>query len=119
VVEELDLDGSALDWLEHLGGTRFLGQMIDLFLEHALDQIKTAQSAHREGNQRRVKDALHSLKSSAGNVGARVVQQIAASVEQDGAARDQAWIASRLTELEMAYGRVAVLLRQRKETLEP
>jgi HPt (histidine-containing phosphotransfer) domain-containing protein len=77
-----DLDPAALANLRRLGGDRFLGQMIDLFLEHAPKRLAAAQDEERAGNLKGVEAAVHSLKSSAANVGARHLQELAARIEE-------------------------------------
>jgi two-component system sensor histidine kinase/response regulator len=117
VAEDPDLDDSALARLDRLGGSKLSGKMIDLFLLHATDRIEAATRAQATGSQTGVLSAMHSLKSSAGNVGARMVQDIAESIEQESVTRDLEWVGQRLADLREANRRVAALLRQRRETL--
>ncbi len=113
-----DVDECALARLERIGGPKLSAKMIELFLLQASDKIEAAMRAHRDGSIPSVTNAMHSLKSSAGNVGARTMQQLAESIEQNAPTADREWIGNRLAELLIAYQRVAPLLLQRKETAQ-
>jgi HPt (histidine-containing phosphotransfer) domain-containing protein len=113
-----DLDESALERLQRIGGSALTGKMIDLFLVHATATIEAAARAKQEGNAKGVVSAMHSLKSSAGNVGARTVQHLAESLEHDAPVHDAEWVANGLADLKLAYERAASLLLQRKAGLD-
>ena len=75
--------------LEQLGarfGGPFVVQLIDLFISQGRERISAAQQAAAAGNPRGVSSAAHSLKSSAGNLGALALASRAAEVERIGAA---------------------------------
>jgi HPt (histidine-containing phosphotransfer) domain-containing protein len=76
-----DLDRAAIARLLRLGGDRFLKQILDLFLQQARATIAAADAAHASADLAGVERAVHSLKSSAGNVGARAVQDLAGTIE--------------------------------------
>jgi two-component system sensor histidine kinase/response regulator len=63
-------DASALDRLRRFGGGSLLGKMIDLFLVAAPERIEAASRAEAVGDTEGVERALHSLKSSAAQLGA-------------------------------------------------
>ena len=56
--------------------------MIDLFLEYAGQKIVEARAAQVAGNLTGVEKAVHPIKSSAGNVGARRIQELALQIEE-------------------------------------
>ncbi len=75
------VDESQIQRLQEWGGTDLQCKMIDLFLAHAgerVDQIRKGLSAP---DQEAAETGAHTLKSSAGNVGARRVQQLASEAE--------------------------------------
>lgn len=76
------LDPAALERLRKLGGDKFAGDMIALFLSYGGQKVAEAEAAGQAGDLTGVARALHALKSSAGNVGAVGVQQLAAHAEQ-------------------------------------
>jgi HPt (histidine-containing phosphotransfer) domain-containing protein len=65
-----DCDARALIGLRTLGGATFVGELIDLFLSYAPERIDAARACIAAGDMVGVARALHSLKSSAGQLGA-------------------------------------------------
>lgn len=113
--EALLLDESAFARLHRIGGKELVGKMIDIFLKNAPQRIATARKGEKDGDLKVVEQAMHSLKSSAGNLGAVELQHLAAQIET--LAEDGVWtgISQRLQAIEAAYERVAVRLKARKE----
>jgi len=75
------VDHAQIERLNEWGGATLQKKMIDLFLTHAkerLDQIKDGLSS---GNAATAETGAHTLKSSAGNVGAQRVQKMAQEAE--------------------------------------
>ena len=116
---DVDLDQVALDRLQRLGGVRLLHEMLELFLQHAPARIEAAQAAHREGDCRGVEQAVHSLKSSAGNVGAGTIQNLAETIERLAEKSQGEQIGCFLLDLQTAWERLEPLLRQKNEGLDP
>ena len=77
-----DLDERTIEKLQKLGGRKLLSQMVELFTSHAESAIRDASSGLAQGNLDTVRRAAHSLKSSAGNLGATRVQILADEIEQ-------------------------------------
>jgi HPt (histidine-containing phosphotransfer) domain-containing protein len=77
-----DHDPSAFDRLRRLGGEAFLGKMVDLYFEGVSQRMAAGRAGLASGNLDEVQRAVHSLKSSAGNVGARHVAELAEEIEQ-------------------------------------
>src|SRR5690349_19397525 len=75
-------DATALDRLRRFGGDRLLGQMIDLFLAAAPERIEAASRARASGDAEGAERALHSLKSSAAQLGALRMQRLSEQGEQ-------------------------------------
>jgi two-component system sensor histidine kinase RpfC len=80
MIEPLSED--ALDRLRRLGGEPFLGKMLDLFLAFGAEKVREASDAWQRQDRVAVGKAAHALKSSAANVGALRVQQLAAAIEE-------------------------------------
>ena len=72
-----NLDPTAVQRLQRLGGDEFVVKMIDLFAGYAREKLAAAHQAHAAGELEGVADAVHPIKSSAGNVGAKHVQDLA------------------------------------------
>lgn len=75
------VDPAAVERLLRIGGPEFVVEMIDLFLEHAPARTAAARDALEAGDMTALYRAAHSLKSTAANLGARSLQEIAAQVE--------------------------------------
>ena len=76
------LDDVIINRLRDLGGDKFLKELIDLFIEHTPEKVKDAIAGGEEGDWKRVERAVHSIKSSAGNLGAVSLQDLAGKIEQ-------------------------------------
>ncbi len=97
------IDPQAHARLEEGGGTVLVTQMIRLFLENAptrLDQIRKGLS---EGGIAEAERGVHSLKSSAGNVGAVTVRRIATEMEERAGDGDAAALSALFPDLEAAF----------------
>ena len=64
------LDRAAIARLDRLGGTDFVRQMVELYLQHGPERMRALEQGVRDGDAAQVERAAHSLKSSAGNFGA-------------------------------------------------
>ena len=112
-----NLDPAALERLQRLGGDAFVCKMIDLFLDYAARKISEARAAQVAGNFTSVEKAVHPLKSSAANVGATHVQELAVRLE-DLARQNQAEaLAISLGELELAFADVEPELERHRQSL--
>lgn len=75
------LDAAAVERLRRLGGQEFLVEMIDLFLDHGPQRLEGIRNGMTDGDAPLVHQSAHSLKSTAGNLGGRVVQDLAQEIE--------------------------------------
>lgn len=81
VVDRLHLDRLATRF-----GSHFLIQLIDLFIAQGRDRMTVAEHGVAAGDGRAIVTAAHALKSSAGNLGAGPLGQIAGEIERRGSA---------------------------------
>ncbi len=112
-----NLDPAALQRLQRLGDKAFAAKMIDLFLDYAGKKIAEARAAQAGGDLAGVEKAVHPIKSSAGNVGARRIQELAMAIEglaQQGRAEP---LAALTTELEQAFAAVKLELEAKRAAL--
>lgn len=114
------IDDTALQRLVRIGGQPFLIEMIDLFLQHAPVRIRAAREALETGDHQALYRAAHSLKSTAGNLGARALQRVAERVEARAAERDVETIPPLLDEMTRRFedvrGRLEAERRRRSGT---
>jgi HPt (histidine-containing phosphotransfer) domain-containing protein len=82
MIETQNLDPAALERLQRLGGDGFVVKMIELFLEFAGGKVVAARRAQSAGDLAGVANAVHPIKSSAGNVGACRMQILARKIEE-------------------------------------
>lgn len=113
-----DIDNEAIERLRKLGGNKFVIELIDTFLQHVSQKMEEALTGEREGNPETIERAVHSIKSSAGNLGAQRLQDLAAQIEELAEDRQSKPIHPLMRELEKAFGRVKPLLEEIKKGAE-
>lgn len=94
------IDPRALARLEEWGGPRLLTQMIRLFLENAPQRVEQVRKGLEEGSLKDAERGVHSLKSSAANVGAVRLSRVAAEMEEAALSGDAEAVAGQLSRLE-------------------
>lgn len=104
------LDPNALSRLKEWGGDKLLGQMIRLFLENAPGRMEQIRGGLVGGDPREAEKGAHSLKSSAANIGAMRVRDLAAEVERSTSGGDSASGAHLLPPLEDAFAQAIAAL---------
>jgi two-component system sensor histidine kinase/response regulator len=112
-----ELDPVAFERLKRLGGVKLLREMIDLFLGHAPARVEAALAAGACGDVTGVNRAAHSLKSSAANLGARVVREHAEQLERVAAGEISGDIPQLLTALRDAFARARERLEAERRGL--
>lgn len=109
-------DQAALDRLRRFGGGKLLGEMIALFLAAAPERLGLARAAAARGDAKDVELALHSLKSSAAQLGALQMQRLSDDGEQRARLGDLGAIPRLLEALDEEHARVREwLVRARDE----
>ena len=104
------LDPAALDRLRHLGNGKFFIEMIDLYLDWSARKLAQARSGEQAGDLRAIEMAAHSLKSSAANLGAVQVHDLANRLETLAHDRQMDAVVPLLRELTAASEQVATRL---------
>jgi HPt (histidine-containing phosphotransfer) domain-containing protein len=94
-------DAGAIERLRRFGGDALLFQMIDLFTASALARVEIARTAIADGDADAARRALHALKSSAGQMGAALVQHLCEQGEQRAAQGDTASVSAMLPALQV------------------
>jgi len=110
-------DLAAIERLLKLGGPKFTLEMIDLFGSYGAKKVAEARQAQQTGNLTKLADAAHPLKSSAGNVGAILVQELAAQVELAAREQNAGLAGTQLAELERAFAEATAILAAEKVRL--
>jgi HPt (histidine-containing phosphotransfer) domain-containing protein len=115
IADGVVLEQAALDRLLRIGGQGFLVEMITLFLEHAPARVAAAREGLAGGDLQVVYRSAHSLKSTAGNLGARALQAAAEQLESRAAAKDMAAIPPLLDEMARRYDEVRDRLESERD----
>ncbi len=110
-----DLDPQGIERLRKLGGSKFTMEMIRLFLSYGGEKLSEARRAQQAGDLTGVQLAVHPIKSSAGNVGAVRMQQLATETELRAIEQKPEAVAALLDQLEAAYQAVRPLLEAERE----
>ena len=111
------LDVATIEKLRQIGGQEFVSQMIDLFLSYVPQKLAEARTAAQAGDLLRVQKAVHPIKSSAGNIGARPLRDLAARIEHLASDQRRESIDAMVTELEAAYAQVKAHLQEHRKEL--
>jgi len=110
-------DPAAIERLIKLGGPTFTLEMIGLFGSYGAKKMAAARQAQQAGNLTALADAAHPLKSSAGNVGAVRVQELATQVEASAREQKAELAGMLLAELEKAFAEAVGILEAEKVRL--
>ena len=76
------VDPQQLERLNEWGGAGLQKKMIELFLNHAGERLEQIREGIQEDVGKKAETGAHTLKSSAGNVGAQRVQRLAQEAEE-------------------------------------
>ncbi|MFN2383837.1 MAG: Hpt domain-containing protein [Gemmatimonadota bacterium] len=109
------IDPEALNRLRRLGGEALLLKMRDLFLEHAPLRLEAIRQGRCASNLSAISRAAHSLKSSAGNLGAGALLDAAGRLESLADAGNRVAIPAACDEVEAAFRAAAARLASLEE----
>ena len=108
---------AAIERLFKLGGQKFTLDMIEMFGSYGEKKLVEARQARQAGDLVKLAAAAHPLKSSAGNVGAVRVQELAAQVELFAEEQKAELAGAQLDELERAFAEAKTFLESEKTKL--
>ena len=94
-----------------------VAEMIEIFFQYVPTKLAEARAAEDSGDLGALQHAVHPLKSSAGNLGAAVMKELAARIEQLAMDHDGAPISGLMRELEAAYTQACAALESHRKTL--
>jgi HPt (histidine-containing phosphotransfer) domain-containing protein len=113
------LDPSAMDRLKRIGGDRLIGKMLVSFDAFATEKVAEIHHATSAGNWTDAGRAAHALKSSAGNVGATVLQRLSFEVECAGRDEDGERIPGLVADLSAAFDEARAALAEIQDAGDP
>ena len=97
------IDAKAISSIRDIGGDELLAKLIDLFVDYVAGRIAAAKAAAQQADWTAVQDAVHPIKSSAANLGAQHVREIARQIERLAKEKNTAHIPARIADLEAAF----------------
>jgi HPt (histidine-containing phosphotransfer) domain-containing protein len=109
------LDQSVLNTLRKLtppGEPDVLIEVLKLFLEEVPPRITRLRNAWAAGNIEELHRAAHSLKGSAGNIGARRLYDVCSQLDEKGKAGDRAAIPALVEALGVEFAKVETEIRR-------
>ncbi len=107
------IDATTLDRLQKMVGGKVLREITELFFEHTPGRVAAVRAARDADDLPGAAQALHNLKSSAGMLGAKRLQQLAERMEQlarSGGDDESPW--PLVEQLEREYEQAAAALRR-------
>ncbi len=105
MTETAIVDAEVIERLRSWGGSDLVGKMIRLFLDNTPEKIERIRAGITEGALDEAERGAHSLKSSAGNLGAALLTALAHDVERSAAHGDVESLASLLPRILETYDR--------------
>jgi len=109
---EPTLDPAGFERLRRIGGEELVRAMVAAFLENAPRRVATAVEASAAGDREGVARAAHSLKSTAGNLGATAVQRAAERLERDAAGASDLELEALVAELQTRFRQLVAELQR-------
>jgi HPt (histidine-containing phosphotransfer) domain-containing protein len=116
--EKTIVDSTAVERLRKLGGDSLVRRMIELFCSHGAAKVDEARECLKRDDLQSFGRAVHSLRSSAGNVGASLLFDLAGRLERLAIENKDSEVRPLFPELERAFQQAAARLRER-ERIQP
>ena len=111
-------DKQRLAALLGMGGAEFLVEIITLFLETGTEKIEAIKEAISRADMNKLEFQAHALKSSAGNIGAVRLSELATELEHIEMDSPVESIRSAVSRIELEFSSVSELLEQELEDPE-
>ncbi len=105
------LDFRQMDTMREIMGVRAFDDLIDTFLQYSAEQLDLLDNAIRNGDARSTRRIAHSLKSSAGQMGAVALSRVARWLEDMSRTGELSELGADVVKARVELGRVRVILR--------
>jgi HPt (histidine-containing phosphotransfer) domain-containing protein len=115
VSDDISWDRAAITRLEKIGGRKLVREMLGIVLDYVPKKLDAARAGEQSGDLDAIQHAVHPISSSAGNVGARAVQDLATRIERLAMDKQTAEISPLLRELEAAFAHVRPQLERERD----
>lgn len=107
-------DPDVLEKLRIVGGPKLVRELVELFLKYAPERLSAARAGIQSGDLGAAQRALHSLKSSAGQLGIAAIQDECRRGESAAAAGDATGARAALAKLEAMWPETRVWLTEQE-----
>lgn len=111
--EANEFDPAPLDRIHGIGGADLVGKMAEIFFRNGPERTAAAHRGAEEKDLEAIERAVHSLKSSAGNMGARSLQILCQETETLAEAGTWDGIPERLDRLDATFEAAEAWVRNR------
>lgn len=105
-MEEKYINLERISNLEKIGGKQFVQKIVNSFHRNVSQKIESAKEGVRSGNLEAVERAAHSIKSSAGNLGAARLEEISGNIEKIAESNEDINYDELILKLENAYNEI-------------
>lgn len=95
------------------------GKLLDTFLGHAPGRYRDCRKGLESGDWRAVEDAVHSLKSSAGHLGAELLLDLCGRMEASAETGDGESVTAMAAEFESVYALTVEALERERQSWIP
>lgn len=112
------LDTATIERLRTWGGEELPGKLIRIFLSHTPERAAQIREGIEEKDPRKAGTGAHSLKSSAGNVGAIQLQRLCQEIEILAEEGNIDGLETRLSALEQAFDNATEALNEYLEAMK-
>jgi HPt (histidine-containing phosphotransfer) domain-containing protein len=109
-----EFDPAALERLRKLGGEALVARIIEIFCSHSAAKVDEARECLKRDDLQNFGRAIHSLRSSAGNVGASHLFELAGQLERLAIENQNAEVRALFPELERAFRQAATRLQEKR-----
>ena len=108
-----EFDPEPLNRIHGIGADDLVGKMTEIFFRNGPERTAAAHRGAEEKDLEAIERAVHSLKSSAGNMGARSLQTLCQEIETLAEAGSWDGIPERLDQLDVTYKAAEAWVRNR------
>jgi len=116
-VSEVNADPDVLEKLRIVGGPKLVRELVELFLKYAPERLATARAGIEAGDVIAAQRALHSLKSSAGQLGMSGIQETCSRGEAMAAKGDATGAGAALAQVEAVWPETEAWLTEQMRLL--
>ena len=113
----MNADPDVLEKLRIVGGPKLVRELVELFLKYAPERLSASRAGIEAGDLAAAQRALHSLKSSAGQLGMSGIQETCSRGEASAAKGDAVGAEAALAQIEAVWPETKAWLTEQMRLL--